>query len=71
MTVSHSARAASAHANARPSMTSLAQRQEGYCVEKNGRSAYYWLRMAEENSSGLTKRNRSLVAELRATTCSP
>ena len=39
---------------------------EGYCVEKNSRSAYYWLRMAEENSSGLNKRTRSLVAELRA-----
>ena len=40
---------------------------EGYCVEKNSCSAYYWLRMAEENSSGLNKRTRSLVAELRAT----
>ena len=38
---------------------------EGYCVEKNSCSAYYWLRMAEENASGLNKRSRSLVAELR------
>jgi two-component system, NarL family, nitrate/nitrite response regulator NarL len=40
---------------------------EGYCVEKNNRSAYYWLRIAQENSSGLHKRTRSLVAELRTT----
>jgi len=40
---------------------------EGCCVEKNSRSAYYWLRMAEENSSGLNRRTCSLVAELRAT----
>jgi TPR repeat protein len=36
---------------------------EGYCVEKNNRSAYYWLRIAQENSSGLNKRTRSLVAD--------
>ena len=39
---------------------------EGYCVEKNNRSAYYWLRVAEENSSGLNKLTRSLVAQIKA-----
>ena len=40
---------------------------EGYCVEKNDRSAYYWLRMAEENSCELGHRSRALVEELRST----
>ena len=29
---------------------------EGCGIEKNGRSAYYWLRMAEENSRELRQR---------------
>ena len=40
---------------------------EGYCVEKNGLSAYYWLRMAEENSGTIGRRSRALVEELRST----
>ena len=40
---------------------------EGYCVEKNGLSAYYWLRMAEENSGTIGHRSRALVEELRST----
>jgi two-component system nitrate/nitrite response regulator NarL len=40
---------------------------EGYCVEKNGLSAYYWLRVAEENSSELKHRSRALVEQLRST----
>jgi len=38
---------------------------DGHGVEKNGRSAYYWLRMAEENSSGLRQRSRALINDLR------
>jgi DNA-binding NarL/FixJ family response regulator len=38
---------------------------EGYGVEKNGRSAYYWLRMAEENSSAVRQRSLVLTEELR------
>jgi DNA-binding CsgD family transcriptional regulator len=40
---------------------------EGYGVEKDDRSAYYWLRMAEENSRTIRHRSRSLVEELRRT----
>ena len=40
---------------------------EGYCVEKNDRSAYYWLRMAEENSGTIRHRSRALVEKLRST----
>ena len=40
---------------------------DGYCVEKNGLSAYYWLRMAEENSGTIGRRSRVLVEELRST----
>jgi DNA-binding NarL/FixJ family response regulator len=40
---------------------------EGYGVEKNSLSAYYWLRMAEENSSQLGHRSRALVEQLRCT----
>jgi DNA-binding NarL/FixJ family response regulator len=40
---------------------------EGYGVEKNDRSAYYWLRMAEENSGTIRHRSRALVEELRST----
>jgi len=40
---------------------------EGYCVEKNRLSAYYWLRMAEENSGTIGRRSRALVEELRST----
>jgi DNA-binding CsgD family transcriptional regulator len=39
---------------------------EGYAVEKNARSAYYWLRMAEENSCTIRHRSRALVGELRS-----
>jgi two-component system, NarL family, nitrate/nitrite response regulator NarL len=38
---------------------------EGYCVEKNGLSAYYWLRLAEANSHELGHRSRALVEQLR------
>ena len=40
---------------------------EGYCIEKNGLSAYYWLRMAEENSGTIGRRSHALVEELRGT----
>jgi two-component system, NarL family, nitrate/nitrite response regulator NarL len=39
---------------------------EGYCVEKNGLSAYYWLRLAEASSHELGDRSRSLVEQLRS-----
>ena len=39
---------------------------EGYCIEKNDRSAYYWLRMAEENSGTIGHRSHDLVEELRS-----
>jgi two-component system, NarL family, nitrate/nitrite response regulator NarL len=39
---------------------------EGYGVEKNNYSAYYWLRMAEENSGTIGHRSRALVEELRS-----
>ena len=38
---------------------------EGYGVEKNARSAYYWLRMAEENSSAVRQRSLALTEDLR------
>jgi len=38
---------------------------EGYCVEKNGLSAYYWLRLAEASSHELGHRSRALVDQLR------
>ena len=40
---------------------------EGYCVEKNGLSAYYWLRVAEASSSELGHRSRALAEKLRST----
>jgi two-component system, NarL family, nitrate/nitrite response regulator NarL len=40
---------------------------EGYCVKKNGPSAYYWLRVAEASSSELGHRSRALVEQLRST----
>jgi two-component system nitrate/nitrite response regulator NarL len=40
---------------------------EGYGVEKDERSAYYWLRMAEENSCTIRSRSRALIEELRST----
>jgi len=40
---------------------------EGYGVEKDERSAYYWLRMAEENSGTIRHRSHALVQELRST----
>jgi DNA-binding NarL/FixJ family response regulator len=39
---------------------------EGCGIEKNRRSAYYWLRMAEENSRELRQRTRALTQELRS-----
>jgi len=39
---------------------------EGYGVDKSGRSAYYWLRMAEQNSSAVRQRSRALIENLRA-----
>ena len=39
---------------------------EGNGAEKNSRSAYYWLRMAEENSGELRQRTRALTEELRS-----
>jgi two-component system, NarL family, nitrate/nitrite response regulator NarL len=38
---------------------------DGYCVEKNGLSAYYWLRLAETSSHELGHRSRALVEQLR------
>jgi DNA-binding CsgD family transcriptional regulator len=38
---------------------------EGYGVEKNGHTAYYWLRMAEETSSAVRQRSRALTEDLR------
>jgi DNA-binding CsgD family transcriptional regulator len=40
---------------------------EGYGLEKNERSAYYWLRMAEENSGAIQQRSRALREQLRST----
>jgi len=40
---------------------------EGRNVEKNEQSAYYWLRMAEENSAELRRRLGRLIQEVRAT----
>jgi two-component system, NarL family, nitrate/nitrite response regulator NarL len=40
---------------------------EGYCIERDDRSAYYWLRMAEENSGTIRHRSHDLVEELRST----
>jgi hypothetical protein len=39
---------------------------EGYCVEKSGLSAYYWLRLAETSSHELGHRSHALVERLRA-----
>ncbi len=39
---------------------------EGCGMEKNGRSAYYWLRMAEENSHELRQRTHALTEELKS-----
>jgi hypothetical protein len=39
---------------------------EGYCVEKNEHSAYYWLKMAAENSSQLQQRSTGLAERLKA-----
>jgi two-component system nitrate/nitrite response regulator NarL len=39
---------------------------EGYCVEKSGLSAYYWLRLAETSSHELGHRSRALVEQLRS-----
>ena len=38
---------------------------EGYCVEKSGLSAYYWLRLAETSSHELGHRSHALVERLR------
>lgn len=39
---------------------------EGYCVEKNGLSAYHWLRLAEASSLELGQKSRVLVEQLRS-----
>jgi two-component system nitrate/nitrite response regulator NarL len=39
---------------------------EGCGVEKDGRSAYYWLRMAEENSRELRQRAGALTEQLKS-----
>jgi two-component system, NarL family, nitrate/nitrite response regulator NarL len=39
---------------------------EGRGIEKNDQSAYYWLRMAEENSKELRDRSRTLIQEVTA-----
>jgi len=39
---------------------------EGRGVEKNDQSAYYWLRMAEENSTELRHRSRTVIQEVTA-----
>jgi two-component system nitrate/nitrite response regulator NarL len=39
---------------------------EGSGVEKDGHAAYYWLRMAEENSSAVRHRSRVITEDLRA-----
>jgi DNA-binding CsgD family transcriptional regulator len=39
---------------------------EGCGIEKNGRSAYYLLRMAQENSRELRQRTRALTEELKS-----
>ena len=39
---------------------------EGYCIEKNGLSAYYWFRVAEANSCELGHRSRVLAEQLRS-----
>ena len=38
---------------------------EGHCVEKNGLSAYYWLRLAEASSRELGHRSSALLEQLR------
>jgi two-component system nitrate/nitrite response regulator NarL len=40
---------------------------EGYGIEKNESSAYYWLRMAEENSGAIEQRSRALLENVRST----
>lgn len=40
---------------------------EGHGVERNERSAYYWLRMAEKNSGSIGQRSRDLLEKLRST----
>jgi two-component system, NarL family, nitrate/nitrite response regulator NarL len=39
---------------------------EGCGIERNGHSAYYWLRMAEENSGELRRRTHALTQELKS-----
>src|SRR5207248_10757663 len=39
---------------------------EGRGAEKNQQSAYYWLRMAEQNSSEIGEHSRMLIEELKA-----
>ena len=39
---------------------------EGYGVERDDLTAYYWLRMAEENSCTVRRRSHALVEELRS-----
>jgi len=39
---------------------------EGYGIEKNERSAYYWLRMAQENSAAIEQRTHAPLEKLRS-----
>ncbi len=38
---------------------------EGYCVEKNDQSAYYWLRVASESSAAFQERSIPLIGQLK------
>src|SRR5439155_24520622 len=38
---------------------------EGTRIEKDERSAYYWLRLAEQNASEVLRRSRSLLHDLQ------
>jgi two-component system, NarL family, nitrate/nitrite response regulator NarL len=38
---------------------------EGHCIEKDDRSAYYWLRLAAENSLEVQHRSAGLIEELK------
>jgi TPR repeat protein len=39
---------------------------EGYCVEKNECSAYYWLKMAADKSAQVQQRSTRLAKRLKA-----
>ena len=40
---------------------------EGYCVENNGLSAYYWVRVGEQNSCEFGHRSWAIVEKLKST----